>query len=104
MNVSLNKVYKIKKEATKIIQGSYVDQYKLLFDYCEEIRRSNPGTTIYVDAPLDSHSGYRVFWRIYVCLTALRDGFLAGCRRVIGLDGTFLKGPHPGIFIDSCGN
>jgi len=32
------------------------------------------------------------FDRFYVCFDACKRGFLAGCRKVIGLDGCFLKG------------
>lgn len=39
----------------------------------------------------------------YVYLNALKEGFKAGCRKVIALDGTFLKGPHPGILLTVVG-
>lgn len=29
---------------------------------------------------------------MYICLTAAREGFLGGCKRIIGVDGYFLKG------------
>jgi hypothetical protein len=36
------------------------------------------------------------FQRIYICLDALKKGFLAGCRKVVGLDGCFFKGATNG--------
>lgn len=39
------------------------------------------------------------FWRIYVCFHALGTGFLAGCRKSVGLDGTSFKGPHSGVIL-----
>ena len=44
-----------------------------------------------------------VFHIIYICLDACRRGFLDGCRRVIGLDGCFLKGPMKGELLSAIG-
>nr|GEV70723.1 hypothetical protein [Tanacetum cinerariifolium] len=35
--------------------------------------------------------GHYYFRRIYVCFKGVKEGWLAGCRKVIGLDGYFLK-------------
>jgi hypothetical protein len=43
------------------------------------------------------------FQRIYVCLDALKKGFLAGCRRVVGLDGCFFKGATNGELLCAIG-
>ncbi|CAH9111068.1 unnamed protein product, partial [Cuscuta epithymum] len=40
---------------------------------------------------------------MYVCFGALKRGFLAGCRRVIGLDGCFLKGMLKGELLTAIG-
>ncbi|KAL6535664.1 hypothetical protein OROMI_027038 [Orobanche minor] len=37
-----------------------------------------------------------IFRRIYVCLGALKKGFKAIGRRLLGLDGAFMSGPFPG--------
>ncbi|XP_023732468.1 uncharacterized protein LOC111880288 [Lactuca sativa] len=42
-----------------------------------------------VDIMLDSTT---LFSKYYVCFKAVSDGWKEGCRRVIGLDGCFLKG------------
>ncbi|XP_015970679.1 uncharacterized protein LOC107494166 [Arachis duranensis] len=34
------------------------------------------------------------FMRMYMCLDAVKKGFLAGCRPIIGVDGCHLKGDH----------
>lgn len=34
----------------------------------------------------------------------MRKGFKVGCRKVIGLDGTFLKDPHLGILLTVVAN
>ncbi|GKB46874.1 transposase, MuDR, plant [Tanacetum coccineum] len=51
---------------------------------------SNPGSTckMSIDSMLD---GKNYFSRFYVCFKGLKEGWLQGCRRVIGIDGCFLK-------------
>ncbi|XP_019228082.1 PREDICTED: uncharacterized protein LOC109209293 [Nicotiana attenuata] len=36
------------------------------------------------------------FQRIYICFSSCKDGFKSGCRRIIGVDGCWLKGPMYG--------
>ncbi|XP_059461917.1 uncharacterized protein LOC132190910 [Corylus avellana] len=43
------------------------------------------------------------FERLYVSLTAIKKGFLEGCRPVIGVDGCFLKGPFKGQLLSAVG-
>ncbi|KAK3142619.1 hypothetical protein QOZ80_4BG0349030 [Eleusine coracana subsp. coracana] len=45
----------------------------------------------------------KVFQRFYVCFDACKKGFLAGCRRVIGLDGCFFKGATNGELLCAIG-
>ncbi|KAI5338278.1 hypothetical protein L3X38_017549 [Prunus dulcis] len=40
---------------------------------------------------------------MYVCLAGCRQGFLDGCRPVIGLDGCHVKGPYPGQILTAVG-
>uniref|UniRef100_A0A0A9HV19 SWIM-type domain-containing protein n=1 Tax=Arundo donax TaxID=35708 RepID=A0A0A9HV19_ARUDO len=41
--------------------------------------------------------------RMYICFDACKRGFLARCRKVIGLDGCFFKGPTTGELICAMG-
>ncbi|GKB40541.1 heat stress transcription factor B-4-like protein, partial [Tanacetum coccineum] len=45
----------------------------------------------------------RVFQRIYVCLGALKLGFRACRRDLLGLDDAFMKGPFPGQVLIAIG-
>ncbi|CAI9303756.1 unnamed protein product [Lactuca saligna] len=45
----------------------------------------------------------RIFKRIYICLGAFKLGFKSGKRELLGLDGCFLKGPHPGQILTVVG-
>ncbi|KAH7854897.1 hypothetical protein Vadar_018833 [Vaccinium darrowii] len=42
-----------RRKAAKLIYGDDIAQYGRLWDYCEELRRSNPGSTVVMDARLD---------------------------------------------------
>ncbi|XP_031106159.1 uncharacterized protein LOC116010790 [Ipomoea triloba] len=92
-----NQAYLAKKKALKQIDNQYSEQFKLLNDYCEEMMRSNPGTT--VKMKLDSEfivNGRPRFVRLYICFGACKEGFSSGCRPIIGLDGCHLKGSQEG--------
>ncbi|KAG5581486.1 hypothetical protein H5410_052113 [Solanum commersonii] len=62
------------------------------YDYAEELKSTNPGTTVVVRTSKNTIPGKEVFQGIYICLEALKSGWMEGCRRIIGFDGTFLKG------------
>ena len=70
-------------------------EYSKVYDYKLELERSNPGSTVVVMLNPDIVLK-KVFQRFYVCFDACKKGFKAGCRRVIGLDGCFLKGATNG--------
>ncbi|GJW50202.1 hypothetical protein Tco_0091553 [Tanacetum coccineum] len=80
-------------------------QYAQLRDYCMELKEKNPNTTvkIEVEPPEDPDSEERKFKRIYICLGPLKDGFKAGGRDFLGLDGCFLSGPYPGQILTAVG-
>ncbi|GJT92873.1 transposase, MuDR, plant [Tanacetum coccineum] len=78
------------------------DHYGMLWSYASEILNSNPGSTckMSVDSMPD---GKNYFSRFYVCFKGLREGWLQGCRRVIGLDGCFLKTICKGELLSAVG-
>lgn len=57
VDVSRTQLYKAKKKAAQLIYGSDVEQYGRLWDYCKELKRSNLGSTIVLDAPVDAECG-----------------------------------------------
>ena len=70
-----------------------------------ELKAKNPNTTIKID--LDRTGGTssleRQFKRVYVCLSALKEGFRTWQRELLGLDGCFLSGPFPGQILTAVG-
>jgi hypothetical protein len=87
------------KRAKSIVQQKALDamkgEYSRVYDYQLELLRSNPGSTIVVTLDLEIEDK-QVFERFYVYFDGLKKGFLAGCRKVIGLDGCWFKGANNG--------
>ncbi|GKA25407.1 heat stress transcription factor B-4-like protein [Tanacetum coccineum] len=92
-------------KAEREIRGDIVLQYSMLRDYVVELQSTNPNTTvkIAVERNTDPSLPTRVFQRIYVCLGALKLGFRACRRDLLGLDGAFMKGPFPGQVLVAVG-
>lgn len=102
LNISKYQCYRAKNMALKEIEGSSEAQYTKLWDYAEELRRSNPDSTIIMQMEEGEDGGRgRKFEKFYVCFSALKQGFKSGCRPVIGVDGCHLKGPHGGILLSA---
>ncbi|GJV38114.1 hypothetical protein Tco_1410591 [Tanacetum coccineum] len=101
----LSKAFKAKSAALNQVKGDYSQQYTMLRDYCLELRRENHDTTIKIEVERDSDTDLqtRVFKRIYICLGPLKKGFKACGRDLLGLDGTFMKGPYPGQLLTTMG-
>jgi hypothetical protein len=71
------------------------NEYTRVFDYQMELLRSNLGSTVAVGLdPTNMHQN--IFQSFYVCFSALKEGFKAGCRKVVGLNGCFFKGAVKG--------
>nr|XP_027103009.1 uncharacterized protein LOC113724289 [Coffea arabica] len=91
INVSIAKVGGAKHKAKDMMLGMDMEQYQKLWSYATTVRDINAGSTIkiQIDKLPDGSTG--IFQRLYYCLHACKQGFLDGCRPIIGLDGCFLK-------------
>ncbi|XP_062013810.1 uncharacterized protein LOC133730190 [Rosa rugosa] len=94
--VSNSMAYKAKRQALLEYEASIREQYARLCDYGRELQRVDPTTSIDIKCSFPKGSKRPVFKRMYICLGALKNGFKAGCRSVIGLDEAHLKGPFGG--------
>ncbi|XP_039128981.1 uncharacterized protein LOC120265150 [Dioscorea cayenensis subsp. rotundata] len=88
--VSLSKCHRAKLIALELVLGNAKEQYAKIYDYLEELRKTNVGTTTIC------HLDCRLFLRMYVCMQACKNGFKSGCRPIISLDACFLKGYYGG--------
>ncbi|GJR42895.1 hypothetical protein Tco_1310998 [Tanacetum coccineum] len=73
--------------------SSFKKQYPLLREYAQELINQNPGTTVRIDVQQEPNpeSLTITFRRMYVCLGALKQGFRACAREILGLDGCFMS-------------
>nr|KAJ0199092.1 hypothetical protein LSAT_V11C600337370 [Lactuca sativa] len=90
ITLSISKRNRAKHKAMVMIEGK------------AEIQRSNPCSIVQVGVNLNS-DGKHYFHRFYVCFHALKTRWIAGCRRVIRLDGCFLKGRVKGQLLTVIG-
>ncbi|CAI9288124.1 unnamed protein product [Lactuca saligna] len=88
-------------KALFLIEGKLSDHYAKVLDYGQEILRSNPGSTVNIGVKSNPNGNY--FQCICICFKALKDGWNNSCRRVIGLDGCFLKGRVKGELLSAIG-
>ncbi|XP_057532847.1 uncharacterized protein LOC130810730 [Amaranthus tricolor] len=100
--VKYSKCYMAKRIAKKMIVGDASEEYSRVWDYAEAIRRFNLGSTAIVKC-IGIETPPPLFQRMYICLPVCKEGFVAGCRRIIGVDGAHLKGPFPGVLMTDVG-
>jgi hypothetical protein len=94
-------LHKARRIAKQMLQGKVKLQYNRLWDYCETVRQTNQGSCLMmkVERPLPDHP--TCFHRLYFSLAAMKKGFRAGCRPIIGLDGCFLKWLYKGQLLSA---
>ncbi|XP_074274099.1 uncharacterized protein LOC141597532 [Silene latifolia] len=97
LKVSVHMAFRAKKCALNLIVGEYKEQYGMLNSYAAEIYRSDHNNTIKFQLNAN------VFHRMYICFATLKEGFLAGCRPFISIDGCWFKGPYGGQLLVAVG-
>jgi hypothetical protein len=92
-DVSISKCKRAKQLVLQEAVDAMRGEYSRVYDYQMELLRTNPGSTVVVclDPEIEDR---KVFERFYVCFDARKKGFLAGCRKVIRLDGCWFKGAN----------
>nr|KAJ0214646.1 hypothetical protein LSAT_V11C400163450 [Lactuca sativa] len=97
LSISRMKVFRAKSIAKEHMYGDYERQYNLLRDYCLELQTNNPGTTVKLEVcnepNLDVQTRY----------TFVLEHLIWDSNLEKGLDGCFLKGPHPGQILTAAG-
>ena len=101
--VSRQTCYKARCVARKKLQGSLNDHFHLLPSYVTELNKVNRNSTFELVLDRDTLDGLIRFKRLYICFDSLARGFLEGCRKVIGLDGCFLKTKTEGKLLSGVG-
>lgn len=100
--ISWSKCYRSRMMTLSIIHGKLSDHYARVWDYGHELLRSNPDSTVRITVTVNPDNT-TTFHRFYICFKAIREGWKRACRRVIGLDGSFLKGQCKGELLTAIG-
>ncbi|KAL5566925.1 hypothetical protein UlMin_030089 [Ulmus minor] len=103
VDISEWQYYRARAAARTMIEGTIKAQYARLWDYCAEVRRSNPSSTVRMKCRTVRGDDNPHFQRLYICLGSLKAGWRAGCRPILGLDGCFIKGHHKGHLLAAVG-
>ncbi|CAI9303766.1 unnamed protein product [Lactuca saligna] len=100
--ISWSKCYRSRMRALSLIHGNLSDHYARVWDYGHELLRSNPNSIVRITVTVNPDNT-TTFHRFYICFKAIREGWKRACRRVIGLDGSFLKGQCKGELLTAIG-
>lgn len=99
ISLSYKQAWRGKERIMATLRGSFEEEYRLLPQYCDEIRRSNPGSVAVVHVnPIDG-----CFEHLFISFQASISGFLNACRPLIALDSTLLKSKYPGTLLLATG-
>ena len=103
VDLTLTQLRRAKLLTMAKLQGDLEEEYGRLWDYLGEIERSNPGSTteMKVERPIPHELPF--FDRLYISFDCLKKGLKGGCRRILGLDGCFLKGTVKGEVLAAVG-
>ncbi|GKA08471.1 hypothetical protein Tco_0687802 [Tanacetum coccineum] len=102
INVSVGQCKRAKQRALFDHEGGLIEHYSRLWDYRKQLLDTNPGSSVHLHVD-EKDDGKIHFKRIYICFKAMIEGWNAGCRKVIGLDGCFLKGTCRGELLTTMG-
>ncbi|XP_073144110.1 uncharacterized protein [Henckelia pumila] len=91
--VTYMQAWRGKERSMAALHGTYEEGYKLIPAYCEQIRKTNPGSIASVVATGQDNS----FQRLFVSYRAAIYGFINACRPLLELDRVHLKGKYLGL-------
>lgn len=97
LNVTRQQVARARRLALEYLYGTEEEQYSTLWNYVDEVKNKNPGSTVLLGLTPEGR-----FDKMYICLAACKEGF-RHCRHIIGVDGCHLKGKYGGILLTAVG-
>ncbi|GJS26969.1 elongation factor G, III-V domain-containing protein [Tanacetum coccineum] len=103
IEVTKNQCKRAKAIVVKRLERDVLQEYKKLNDYAKALVQTNPESSVDIQVEPIGNGLSPYFKRMYVCLAAVRKGFLNGCRKYLGLDGCFLKGVVKGMLLTAVG-
>ncbi|XP_023638931.1 uncharacterized protein LOC111830653 [Capsella rubella] len=104
MIVSVHQCRRAKKLIKNKRKASHESHFARIWDYQEEVRTSNQGSTMEIDTiPGPVPGSLQRFYRLYVCFEALKKSWKQSCRPIIGLDAAFMKWDIKGQMLAAVG-
>ncbi|XP_071698015.1 uncharacterized protein [Rutidosis leptorrhynchoides] len=99
ITLSYKQAWRGKERIMAALRGSFEEDYRLLPQYCDQVRRTNPDSiaSVYVN-PTDN-----CFQRLFISFQASIYGFLNACRPLLGLDRCVLKSKYLGTLLFATG-
>lgn len=97
ITIPYKQAWRAKERGIAAIYGSSEEGYCLLPSYCEEIKKTNPGSV----AEVFTTGADNRFQRLFVSFYASIYGFLNGCLPIVGLGGIQLKSKYLGTFLSA---
>nr|GEX68801.1 hypothetical protein [Tanacetum cinerariifolium] len=79
-----------------------IEHYGKLWEYRQAILDLNPGSTCHIDVDVQDN-GQNRFHSLYICFKGVKDGWLSGCKKVIGINGCFITHVCKGELLTAMG-
>ncbi|ESQ51622.1 hypothetical protein EUTSA_v10016294mg [Eutrema salsugineum] len=99
ITLSYKQAWRGKERIMAAVRGSFEEDYRLLPRYCDEIKRTNPGSIAVVHgSPVDGS-----FQQLFISFQASIVGFLNACRPLVALDKVVLKSKYLGTLLLATG-
>ncbi|VFR00848.1 unnamed protein product [Cuscuta campestris] len=93
--VSYMQAWRGKERSMAALHGTFEEGYRLLPPYCEQVRKTNPGSIASVFVTGHDNS----FQRLFISYRAAIYGFINACRPLLELDRAHLKGKYLGTLL-----
>ncbi|XP_077226980.1 uncharacterized protein LOC143860295 [Tasmannia lanceolata] len=93
--VTYMQAYRGKERSMAAVHGTFEEGYRLLPAYCEQVRKTNPGSIALVSATGQDNC----FQRLFLSFRASIYGFINACRPLLELDRVHLKGKYLGMLL-----
>lgn len=99
ITLSYKQAWRGKERIMAAMRGSFEEGYRLLPQYCEQVKRTNPSSI----ASVYGNSADNCFQRLFISFQASIYGFLNACRPLLGLDRMYLKSKYLGTLLLATG-
>ncbi|XP_021748520.1 uncharacterized protein LOC110714324 [Chenopodium quinoa] len=101
VNMAQSTLYRVRTKALVEIHGGHDVSFKDLPMYCDVIKQLNPNSLAHCAWKNVRPDRPMVFSSIFIAFKASIYGLSAGCRSLIGMDGSHLKGNYGGDLLSA---